>query len=76
MNTLTSLNRASAQELTAGHATGSLSPVGARAAALDAIERFDSQVNAFALVTAAAALAHAKESETRWRADQALGPAD
>ncbi|MHB8186273.1 MAG: hypothetical protein ACYDDU_09315 [Dermatophilaceae bacterium] len=35
---MTSLNRLSAQELTAGHANGSLSPVGARAAALDAIE--------------------------------------
>ena len=73
---MTSLNRLSAQELTAGHANGSLSPVGATTAALDAIERLDSQVNAFVLVTAEAALEQAKESEARWRAGQALGPAD
>lgn len=73
---MTSLNRLSAQELTAGYANGSLSPVEATTAALDAIESLDNQVNAFVLVTADAALEQAKESETRWRAGQALGPAD
>ena len=73
---MTSLNRLSARELTAGYSNGSLSPVEATTAALDAIESLDSQVNAFVLVTAEAALEQAKESEARWRAGQALGPAD
>jgi aspartyl-tRNA(Asn)/glutamyl-tRNA(Gln) amidotransferase subunit A len=73
---MTRLNRLSAQELTAGYADGSLSPVEATNAALDAIEHLDSQVNAFVLVNAETALAQAHQSEARWRAGQALGLAD
>jgi len=73
---MTSLSRLSADELTTGYARGSLSPVEATQAALDAIERHDSQVNAFVLVTAETALARARESEARWRDGRELGPAD
>ena len=68
--------RLSAHELTARHADGSLSPVEATALTLTTIGRLDPTVNAFVLVDEEAALASAKESETRWRKGSRLGPAD
>ncbi|WP_350277150.1 amidase [Kribbella sp. HUAS MG21] len=65
-----------ASELVAGYRTGELSPVEATQAALDAIERYGKQVNAFVLVDAEGALAAAKESEARWHAGTPLGPGD
>ena len=65
-----------ATELVEGYRTGALSPVEATQQALDAIERYDDQVNAFVLVDAEGALAAAKESETRWHAGTPLGPGD
>lgn len=53
-----------------------ISPVEATQAALDAIERYDEQVNAFVLVDAEGALAAAKESEARWHTGEPLGPGD
>lgn len=69
-------DRLSAQELTAGYADGSLSPVEATAAALERIERLNPTVNAFVLVDEAAAMASARASEARWREGRSLGPAD
>ncbi|TDO69737.1 aspartyl-tRNA(Asn)/glutamyl-tRNA(Gln) amidotransferase subunit A [Kribbella sp. VKM Ac-2571] len=65
-----------ASELVEGYRTGALSPVEATQEALDAIERYDAQVNAFVLVDAEGALAAAKESEARWHAGTPLGPGD
>ncbi|HEV7422105.1 MAG TPA: amidase [Mycobacterium sp.] len=53
-----------------------LSPVEVTQAALEAIDRYDEQVNAFVLVDADGALAAAKESEARWHAGEPLGPGD
>ena len=53
-----------------------LSPVEATHEALEAIDRFDDQVNAFVLVDADGARAAAKESEARWYAGEPLGPGD
>jgi aspartyl-tRNA(Asn)/glutamyl-tRNA(Gln) amidotransferase subunit A len=53
-----------------------VSPVEATQAALDAIDRYDDQVNAFVLVDHEGALVAAKESEARWHAGEPLGPAD
>lgn len=65
-----------AVELVEGYRNGTLSPVEATRAALDAIERLDGQVNAFVLVDAEGALAAAKESEARWQSGEPLGPGD
>ncbi|MFF0271202.1 amidase [Kribbella sp. NPDC004536] len=65
-----------ATELIEGYRTGALSPVEATRDALDAIERYDDQVNAFVLVDAEGAIAAAKESEARWHAGTPLGPGD
>ena len=73
---MTDLTRLSAQELVAGYADGSISPVEATTAALDAIERLDGEVHAFVLVSPDTALTQAKESEVRWRSGEPLGPGD
>ncbi|TWD83354.1 aspartyl-tRNA(Asn)/glutamyl-tRNA(Gln) amidotransferase subunit A [Kribbella amoyensis] len=65
-----------AVELVAEYRLGTVSPVEATRAALEAIERFGERVNAFVLVDAEGALAAAKESESRWRAGEPLGPGD
>lgn len=65
-----------AVELVEGYRTGTISPVEATQAALDAIERYDKKVNAFVLVDAEGALAAAKESEARWHTGEPLGPGD
>ena len=65
-----------ATELVDGYRNGTISPVEATQAALDAIEQYDDQVNAFVLVDAEGALAAAKESEARWHSGEPLGPGD
>jgi aspartyl-tRNA(Asn)/glutamyl-tRNA(Gln) amidotransferase subunit A len=70
------LFRASATDLVAGYRDGSLSPVDATRAALQAIDSWDKEVNAFVLVDPEGALAAAAESETRWRDGSPLGPGD
>lgn len=65
-----------ATELVEGYRSKQISPVEATQAALDAIERYDGQVNAFVLVDAEGALAAAKASEARWHAGEPLGPGD
>ncbi|GAA1552120.1 amidase [Kribbella sancticallisti] len=65
-----------AMELVEGYRGGDLSPVEATRAALEAIEKYDEQVNAFVLVDAEGALAAAKESEARWHTGEPLGPGD
>ncbi|WP_432892034.1 amidase [Kribbella sp. CA-245084] len=65
-----------ATELVEGYRSKQISPVEATQEALDAIERYDGQVNAFVLVDAEGALAAAKESEARWHAGEPLGPGD
>ena len=65
-----------ATELVAGYRDKTVSPVEATRAALDAIEAYDSAVNAFVFVDAEGALAAAKESEARWHAGEPLGPGD
>lgn len=73
---MSALARMSAEELVAGYTDGSLSPVEATQAALDAVERLDPEVNAFVLVDEEGALAQARTSEQRWRAGAPLGPGD
>ena len=73
---MTDLSRLPASELTAGYLDGTISPVEATQAALDAIERFNGTANAFVLVDADGAMAQARHSEARWRAGNAIGPGD
>ncbi|MFJ6313734.1 amidase [Pseudarthrobacter oxydans] len=73
MSDLTDLTAA---ELLAGYREGTISPVDATQAALDAIEAANKDVNAFVSVEAETALQEARESEGRWRKDQPLGPGD
>ncbi|MBP2171394.1 aspartyl-tRNA(Asn)/glutamyl-tRNA(Gln) amidotransferase subunit A [Erwinia toletana] len=72
----TDLGEMTAAELSALFASGKASPVEAAQAALDRIERFNPQVNAFAYVVPELALAEAKASEARWQKDQQLSPLD
>ncbi|WP_245905889.1 amidase [Mycolicibacterium palauense] len=65
-----------AVDLIEGYRSGTLSPVEATRAALDAIDRYDGALNAFILVDAEGALASARASEQRWRAGSPLGPGD
>jgi len=64
----------SAMDLVEAYRRGEISPVEATQSALDAIDRYDDQVNAFVLVDVEGALAAAKESEIRWHAGEPLGP--
>jgi aspartyl-tRNA(Asn)/glutamyl-tRNA(Gln) amidotransferase subunit A len=73
---MSDLTRMTGEQLVAGYADGSLSPVEATRAALGAIERHDPAVNAFVLVAGESALAQARESEARWRVGEQLGPGD
>ncbi|GAA4223956.1 amidase [Actinomadura meridiana] len=66
----------SAAELAAAYAARDVSPVEATRAALTAIEERDAELNAFVLVDEDAALRSAAESEARWAAGTARGPAD
>lgn len=65
-----------AVDLCAAYRSGTLSPVEATRAALDAIDAHDGQVNAFVLVDDDGAMAAAKQSEARWHAGTPLGPGD
>ncbi len=65
-----------AVELVEAYRSKTLSPVEVTQAALDAIDRYDSAVNAFVLVDAEGALESARESEKRWRTGDPLGPGD
>ena len=62
--------------MTAAFARAELSPVEVARAALDRIERYDGELNAFCLVDPDSALADARASEARWRSGTALGPVD
>ncbi|MQA27197.1 MAG: amidase [Micromonosporaceae bacterium] len=65
-----------ATDLVAMYSTGELSPVEATSAALRRIEEADGACNAFCLVDADSALAHAKGSEERWRSGNPIGLLD
>jgi aspartyl-tRNA(Asn)/glutamyl-tRNA(Gln) amidotransferase subunit A len=65
-----------ATELVRRYREGSLSPVEATKAALDRIDTLNRRFNAYCLVTADEALASARESETRWKRHEPLGPID
>ena len=65
-----------AVELMAAYRNRSRSPVEVTRAALAAIDRYNSLVNAFVLVDEEDALTAARESEARWQAGRPLGPAD
>jgi len=66
----------SATDLMAAYRSGDLSPVRATEDALERIEKFDGQVNAFVLVDRESALASARESEARWQNGTATGLLD
>src|SRR5690554_1222166 len=66
----------SAVDLLTAYRERKLSPVEATRAALDRIERYDSQVNAFCLVDAEQALRAARASEERWRRGEPVGLLD
>lgn len=65
-----------AVELVTAYGAGDLSPVEVTSAVLDRIEEADSELNAYNLVDADAALAQAKESEQRWRTGYSKGLLD
>jgi aspartyl-tRNA(Asn)/glutamyl-tRNA(Gln) amidotransferase subunit A len=65
-----------ATELAQRYADGSVSPVEATEAALDAISAHDSEVHAFVLVDADGARDAARASEERWRHGSQMGPWD
>jgi aspartyl-tRNA(Asn)/glutamyl-tRNA(Gln) amidotransferase subunit A len=65
-----------ASRLTKLYRSGELSPVEATRAALDRIERYNPQLNAFNLVASESALASAAKSEDRWRLGAPRGPLD
>jgi aspartyl-tRNA(Asn)/glutamyl-tRNA(Gln) amidotransferase subunit A len=66
----------SAVDLAAQYRAQQLSPVEVTRAALERITKLNPIYNAFCLVDEAAALASARESESRWRSGNQLGPAD
>ncbi|MGH3359603.1 MAG: amidase family protein, partial [Nocardioidaceae bacterium] len=69
-------NLLSTTELTAAYRSGDVSPVEATEAALDAIDAYDGDVNAFVLVDRDRALESARASQKRWAAGEPVGPAD
>ncbi|MDO5710974.1 MAG: amidase [Micrococcales bacterium] len=70
------LSLMSAMRLRQGYGDGTIDPVEATRAALDTITALDDQVNAFVCTDPDSALEAAAASRDRWRAGQALGPAD
>lgn len=62
-----------AAELLAAYKTLALSPVEVTAAVLARIEAWDATLNALWTVEAAAAMAAAREAETRWAAGEPAG---
>jgi aspartyl-tRNA(Asn)/glutamyl-tRNA(Gln) amidotransferase subunit A len=65
-----------AVELVEGYRNKTISPVEATQAALDAIDAYETRVNAFVLVDPDGALAAAKQAEARWHSGEPLGPGD
>ena len=65
-----------AAELESGYRDRSLSPVELVRATIDKIERLNPRFNAYRLVDAEAALAAARESESRWQRGAPLSPID
>lgn len=70
------LSMITATELVDGYRSGRISPVEATRAALEAIDRYQDQVNAFVLVDHEGALASAAAAEKRWQSGDPLGPLD
>ena len=70
------LIRLSATELVAGYRGKEISPVEVTRAVLDAIERFDTDVNAFCVVDGAGAMDAARASEGRWQRGEPAGLVD
>ena len=66
----------SATDLLRRYRDRELSPVEATQAALDRIDAYDSEVNAFCFVDRERALAAARESEERWRRGEPIGLVD
>jgi aspartyl-tRNA(Asn)/glutamyl-tRNA(Gln) amidotransferase subunit A len=66
----------SAAELGALYARRELSPVEVARDALDRIERFEPEINAFVVRDAQVTLAMAEASQARWLKDEAYGPLD
>ena len=66
----------SAEDLTALFTSGAASPVDAAEAALDRIERFDDQINAFVWLDRDTTLSMARQSEARYRAGRPLSAID
>ena len=73
---VTDPTRASAAELSALYAAGTLSPVEAMTAVLARAEAVNPRLNALTLVDTDASLAAARESEARWRHGEARSPLD
>jgi aspartyl-tRNA(Asn)/glutamyl-tRNA(Gln) amidotransferase subunit A len=70
------LHTLSITELQAAYQAGSLSPVDVTRAALDRIDRWESQLQATYLLRPEEALTQARASEARWQRDEPLGPLD
>lgn len=66
----------SAAELGPLYASGELSPVEVARDALARIERFEPEINAFAVRDAGVTLAMAEASQARWQKNESLGPLD
>ncbi len=73
---MTELSLLTVTQLTQCYADGSVSPVEATEAALDAIAAYDPDVHAFVLVDPEGARRAAVSSERRWQEGQQLGPWD
>lgn len=73
---MSDLTELTAVELLTGYRDGTVSPVDATQAALDAIDTDNNEVNAFVFIKADSALREARASEARWRSGQPLGPGD
>ncbi len=72
----TELTNLSAIALIDRYRNRTLSPVEVTTAALERIDRYEPQVNAFALVDREKALADARASEARWQKGEPLGAVD
>ena len=70
------IHELSARQLTAGYASGELSPVDAARAALARIEAWEPRINAMYRVSAELALEQARAADTRWRRNRALSALD
>jgi aspartyl-tRNA(Asn)/glutamyl-tRNA(Gln) amidotransferase subunit A len=73
---MTDLSMITATELINLYRSGRTSPVEATQAALDAIDRYQDQVNAFVLIDHDGALAAAAQAEKRWQTGNPHGPLD